>query len=237
MHFMCKCSHINVRSRARTHTHTRTNTGELKDLRQQLYDIQQVREREANEREREQNEHRVALSSLKTALDETKAAHKGTQDKLAAAEQKLAATELQLVQAQTHTETDKTTDASHTPPAGVAPAPATKPNSAGSRPASKAFVCTLLYVQTCSRKTVVLNAQTFNTFPRWSAKRERSEENRRYKGDTWCGDEERKCRGFFQKRGTQGGCSGDSGGFRFCLPVVLALCRAAHHTSIVMLQQ
>ena len=134
---------------ARARTHTRTNTGELKDLRQQLYDIQQVRKCEAKEREREQNEHRAELSSLKAALEETRAAHKGTEDKLAAAEQKLAATELQLVQAQTHTVTDKATNASHTPSANVDPAPATKPNSAGSRPASKTCVCMLLYVQTC----------------------------------------------------------------------------------------
>ena len=200
MYFVCKCSHTQTCDRARTHVHAHTNTGELKDLRQQVYDIQQVHKREAKEREREQHEHRAALSSLNSVLEETRTAHESTQFKLTTAEQKLAATELQLAQAQTHTQTDKATDASHTPSADVAPAPVTKPNPAGSRPASKIseWCCCM------TQNAIVgffLNAQTLNTSRRWAAERERSENNAWYKGDTWCGDKERNCRGSLQERG------------------------------------
>ena len=128
---MCVCTH--------NRAHADTRTGELMDLRQQLYDMQQVCQREAMERAREQTQHLNALKSLNAALEETRAASKGAEEKLAAVQQKLAATELQLAQAhaQTQTQTDKTTDDSHTASGDVAPAPTSKPPS---RPAGKSSV-------------------------------------------------------------------------------------------------
>jgi septal ring factor EnvC (AmiA/AmiB activator) len=131
--FLC----IFVCTHNRAHAHTRT--GELKDLRQQLHDMQQVCQREAMERAREQTQHLNALKSLNAAVEEKRAASKGAEEKLAAVQQKLAATELQLAQApaQTQTQTDKTTDDSHKTSCDVAPAPTSKPPS---RPASKSSV-------------------------------------------------------------------------------------------------
>jgi septal ring factor EnvC (AmiA/AmiB activator) len=128
---ICVCTH--------KREHAITRTGELKDLRQQLYDMQQVCQREAMERAREQTQHLDALKSLNAALEDTRAARICAEEKLAAVQQKLAATELQLAQAhaQTQTQTDRTTDDSHTASADVAPAPTSAPPS---RPASKTSV-------------------------------------------------------------------------------------------------